>query len=133
MFKVYETGFKMDLDNGYSVSIQYSPFNMCSNRQHENEYKKQLLNMKMGNFSECRNAETAVMDTITQEFIPIHRKIIDPDTNETIVIENEVQGYQTVKDFIRLINEVSDYPNTDSKTAEMKAKHEALKATIARS
>jgi len=120
MFKVYESGFKMDLDNGYTVSVQFSPFNICSNRQHEKEYKEQLLNRRIGDFTECRNAEIAVIDTITGEFLSINKRIIDPDTNETVVLKEEVQGYQSVKDVIRLMNEVSDYPNTDSKMAEIK-------------
>ena len=122
MFKVYESGFKKDLDNGYTVSVQFSPFNICSNRQHEKEYREQLLNKRIGDFTECRNAEIAVIDTITGEFLSIHKRIIDPDTNDTVVLLEEVQGYQSVNNFIHLINEVKDYPNTDSKTAEMKAK-----------
>ena len=120
MFKVYESGFKMDLDNGYTVSVQFSPFNICSNRQHEKEYKEQLLNRRIGDFTECRNAEIAVIDTNTGEFLSIHKRIIDPDTNETVVLLEEVQGYQSVNNFIHLINEVKDYPNTDSKMAEIK-------------
>jgi len=120
MFKVYESGFKMDLDNGYTVSVQFSPFNICSNRQHEKEYREQLLNKRIGDFTECRNAEIAVIDTITGEFLSIHKRIIDPDTNETVVLLEEVQGYQSVNNFIHLINEVKDYPNTDSKMAEIK-------------
>jgi len=122
MFRVYESGFKMVLDNGYEVSVQFSPFSMCSNRQHEKEYREQLLNKRMGDFTDCRDAEIAVIDTVTGKFLSMHRKIIDPDTNKTIVIKEEVQGYQSVNNFIHLINEVKDYPNTDSKTAEMKAK-----------
>ena len=120
MFKVYESGFKMDLDNGYTVSVQFSPFNICSNRQHEKEYREQLLNKRIGDFTECRNAEIAVIDTITGEFLSIHKRIIDPDTNETVVLLEEVQGYQSVNNFIHLINDVKDYPNTDSKMAEIK-------------
>ena len=106
MFKVYESGFKLDLDNGYTVSVQFSPFNMCSNRQHEKEYKEQLLNKRIEGFTECRNAETAVKDTVTHEFIPIEGE--------------DVQGYQTVEELILLLNRVKDFPNTDAKMTEMK-------------
>ena len=100
MFRlVNDMGFQVESDNGYTVSVMFSSFAYCSNRQ--------LLNPQTVNgFPECPNAEIAVKDTVTQEFIPIDGE--------------DVQGYQTVNDFIRLINNVRDYPNTDSKMDEMK-------------
>ena len=109
MFRVNESGFSLDLDNGYSVSIQFSPFHYCSNRKDMNEYRKELYKKKSGKWIDCNNAETAVIDTETGAFIPI---------------ENEdVQGYQTVADVIKLIKTVSQFPFTDSKINEMKAEY----------
>ena len=79
---------------------------MCSNKKFAKDYREQLLSNRYEQFTECPNAEIAVKDTVTQEFIPIDGE--------------DVQGYQTVNDFIRLINNVRDYPNTDSKMDEMK-------------
>ena len=106
MFRLNDTGFQMDLPNGYTISVQFSPFAMCSNRKFADEYGAQLLNRQIDSFTECRNAETAVKDTVTHEFIPIEGE--------------DVQGYQTVNDLIRLMNDVRDYPNTDAKMAEVK-------------
>ena len=104
MFRVNESGFSLDLDNGYSVSIQFSPFHYCSNRKDMNEYRKELYKKRSGKWIDCNNAETAVIDTETGAFIPI---------------ENEdVQGYQTVADVIKLIKTVSQFPFTDSKINE---------------
>ena len=107
MFKVFDDGFQLELTNGYTVSVQFSPMHMCSNRKFDKEYIEQLKNRVSPNdFMDCTNAETAVKDTVTHEFIPIEGA--------------DVLGYQTVNDLILLINRVKDFPNTDSKMAEMK-------------
>jgi len=107
MFKVFDDGFQLELTNGYTVSVQFSPMHMCSNRKFDKEYIEQLKNRVSPNdFMDCPNAETAVKDTVTHEFIPIEGA--------------DVLGYQTVNDLILLINRVKDFPNTDSKMAEMK-------------
>ena len=100
MFRlVNDMGFQVESDNGYTVSVMFSPFAYCSNRQ--------LLNPQTVNgFPECPNAEIAVKDTVTQKFIPIDGE--------------DVQGYQNIDAFIQLLNDVRDYPNTDSKMNEMK-------------
>ena len=120
MFRVHNEGFQIELENGYTISVQFSPFAMCSNRKFADEYGAQLLNRQIDSFTECRNAETAVRDTVTGKFIPITRKLIDSKTKETYVYKEDVQGYQNVYDFLRLMNEVRDYPNTDEKMAEVK-------------
>jgi len=121
MFRVNEMtsmGFQMDLTNGYTISVQFSPFHACSNKKFAKEYREQLLNKRIGDFSECSNAEIAVKDTVTEKFVTLHRKLIDAKTKEVIVIKEDAQGYRTVNDLIHLINEVRDYPNTDSKMEE---------------
>ena len=105
MFRlVNDMGFQMELNNGYTVSVMFSPFSYCSNSKFAKDYKEQLLSNRYEKFTECPNAETAVKDTVTGEFIPIDGE--------------DVQGYQTVNELIVLINEVRDYPNTDSKMEE---------------
>ena len=107
MFRlVNDNGFQVDLDNGYTVSVMFSPFSYCSNSKFAKDYKEQLLGNRYEQFTECPNAEIAVKDTVTGEFSPIDGE--------------DVTGYQTVNDFIHLINNVRDYPNTDSKMAEVK-------------
>lgn len=118
MFRVHNEGFQIELENGYTISVQFSPFAMCSNRKFADEYGAQLLNRQIDSFTECRNAETAVRDTVTGKFIPITRKLIDSKTKETYVYTEDAQGYQNVNALIHLINEVRDYPNTDSKVEE---------------
>ena len=124
MFRLNDTGFQMDLPNGYTISVMFSPSHACSNRHYEKEYKAQLLDKRiadslvMGDFSESPNAETAVRDTVTGKFIPITRKLIDSKTKETYVYTEDAQGYQNVNALIHLINEVRDYTNTDSKVEE---------------
>ena len=99
-------GFQVELDNGYTVSVMFSPFSYCSNRKFAKDYKDKLLGDRYEKYTVCPNAETAVKDTVTGEFVPIDGE--------------DVSGYQTVNDFIHLINNVRDYPNTDSKMAEVK-------------
>lgn len=107
MFRlVNDMGFQISLDNGYTVSVMFSPFAYCSNHKFAKDYKDKLLGDRYEKFTECPNAETAVKDTVTGEFSPIDGE--------------DVTGYQTVNDFIHLINNVRDYPNTDSKMAEVK-------------
>ena len=97
MFRIVnDMGFQVILDNGYTVSVMFSPNHYCSNKDSN----------RIGGDLESRNAETAVKDTVTGEFIPIDGE--------------DVQGYQTVNELIVLINKVRDYPNTDSKMAEVK-------------
>ena len=108
MFRVYNSGFSVDLDNGYTVSVQFHPFSMCSNKKFAQNYKHQMLTKKIEEYDRCKNAEIAVIDTVTGKFMPI---------------DNEnVQGYQNVNQFLHLINEVRDYPNTDSKMDEVMGK-----------
>ena len=111
MFRVYNSGFSVDLDNGYTVSVQFHPFSMCSNKKFAQNYKHQMLTKKIEEivadkwYDRSKNAEIAVIDTVTGKFMPI---------------DNEnVQGYQNVNQFLHLINEVRDYPNTDSKMDEV--------------
>ena len=113
-------GFQLDLPNGYTVSVMFSPFANCSNKKFAKDYREQLLNRRIDSFTDCRNAETAVKNTVTGEFIPITREAVDYKTKETYVYKEDVQGYQNVYDFLRLMNEVRDYPNTDEKMAEVK-------------
>ena len=121
MFRlVNDMGFQLDLPNGYTVSVMFSPFANCSNKKFAKDYREQLLSSRVEQFTDCPNAETAVKNTVTGEFIPITRKVFDSKTKETHVLKEDVQGYQDVYDFIRLINNVRDYPNTDSKMVEVK-------------
>ena len=100
MFRlVNDMGFQVELNNGYTVSVMFSPFAMCSNKQFLDGLSKDPV-------TDCRNAETAVKDTVTEEFIPIDGE--------------DVQGYQTVEELILLLNRVKDFPNTDAKMTEMK-------------
>ena len=121
MFRlVNDMGFQLDLPNGYTVSVMFSPFAMCANEKFAKDYTEQLLSSRVEQFTDCSDAETAVKDTVTGEFIPITRKVVDYKTKETYVNKEDVQGYQNVYDFLRLMNEVRDYPNTDEKMAEVK-------------
>ena len=107
MFRlVNDSGFQIDLPNGYTISVQFSPFHMCSNKRFAKTYKEQLLNHRIDDFTKCPNAEMAVIDTVTNKFIPIDGE--------------DVQGYQNIDAFIKLLNDVRDYPNTDSKMVEVK-------------
>ena len=121
MFRlVNDMGFQLDLPNGYTVSVMFSPFAMCGNKKFAKDYVEKLLSSRVEQFTDCRNAETAVKNTVTGEFIPITREAVDYKTKETYVYKEDVQGYQNVYDFLRLMNEVRDYPNTDEKMAEVK-------------
>ena len=107
MFRlVNDMGFQVELNNGYTVSVMFSPFANCSNHKFAENYKEQLLSNRYEQFTDCPNAETAVKDTVTGKFIPIDGE--------------DVQGYQTVNDLILLLNRVKDFPNTDSKMNEIK-------------
>ena len=111
MFKVFDSGFQLELTNGYTVSVQFSPMHMCSNRKFDKEYIEQLKNrVNPNDFMDCPNAETAVVDTATGKFFPMPLTIDGED----------VQGYQTVEELILLLNRVKDFPNTDAKMTEMK-------------
>jgi len=52
-------GFQMKFDNGYTVSVQWSPVNYCSNNLTER-------NNTIGNPLPCPNAEVAVFDDLGQ-------------------------------------------------------------------
>ena len=111
MFKLFGHGFQLDLDNGYTISVMVSPIHMCSNKRHEKEYMEMMKEeldtcSSFGLIWDCPNAEIAVMDTITNKFIPIDGE--------------DAKGYQSINDFMRIMNEVKEYPNTDSKMDEMK-------------
>ena len=100
MFRQTASGFQLELPNGYTVSVQHSGGHMCSLK---NRPEASGIDI---NARDCPNAETAVMDTVTNEFMPIDGE--------------DVQGYQNIDAFIKLLNDVRDYPNTDSKMAEVK-------------
>ena len=101
MFRLHDgSGFQLDLNNGYTVSAQFSPFHSCSNK------KFTAKPVSFSSFTECPNAELAVKNTVTHEFIPIEGA--------------DVQGYQTINDLILLLNRVKEFPNTDAKMAEVK-------------
>ena len=82
-FRVSDTGFQIDLDNGYTVSVQFSAFHHCSNR-HKEENRDEYSSL------ECNNAEVAVIDP-DGEFVNLHE-------------HDDVLGYQSVSEVIALIN-----------------------------
>tara|TARA_Y100000310_G_scaffold153135_1_gene152575 strand:+ start:1239 stop:1613 length:375 start_codon:yes stop_codon:yes gene_type:complete len=113
MFRlVNDMGFQVELDNGYTISVMFSPFSYCSNSKFAKDYHHKLLGDRYEQFTDCPNAETAVKDTVTGKFIPIDGE--------------DVQGYQTVNELIVLIDKVKDYPYTDSKIAQVKEKERAM-------
>ena len=82
-FRVSDTGFQIDLDNGYTVSVQFSAFHHCSNR-HKEENRDEYSSL------ECNNAEVAVIDP-DGEFVNLHE-------------HDDVLGYQSVSEVIAIIN-----------------------------
>ena len=81
-FRISETGFQIDLYNGYTISVQFSAFHHCSNRHGEDTGSYYTL--------QCSDAEVAV---------------IDPDGEFVSLEEHEnTLGYQSVSEVIALIN-----------------------------
>ena len=81
-FRIQDTGFQLDLHNGYTISVQIGGFHHCSNRHGEDTGDYYIL--------QCSNAEVAV---------------IDPDGEFVNLGEHDdVLGYQSVSQVITLIN-----------------------------
>ena len=81
-FRIQDTGFQLDLHNGYTISVQIGGFHHCSNRHGEDTGDYYIL--------QCSNAEVAVIDS-DGEFISLEEK-------------DDVLGYQSVSEVIALIN-----------------------------
>ena len=80
-FRVLDTGFQLELSNGYTVSVQFSKYHYCSNRHGVDRNSFGL---------ECDNAEVAVLDS-DGEFVNLHE-------------HDDVLGYQSVSEVIAIIN-----------------------------
>ena len=103
MFRIVAgMGFQIELGNGYTISVMFSPSNYCSNHT---ESMRQIQNVV--STLESPNAEIAVIDTITGDFMPIDNE--------------DVNGYQTVANFMKLVTEIREYPDTASKEIESEA------------
>lgn len=83
MFRKGDYGFQVVCDNGYVVSVQFGFGNYCDN-QHTH-FGSQV--------DECANAEIAVLDG-EGNFIQLGEY-------------DDVVGYQSVADFVRILSAVS--------------------------
>ena len=81
-FRLQDSGFQLDLYNGYTVSVQFSKYHYCSNRHGEDIGSYYTL--------QCNNAEVAVIDP-DGEFINLDE-------------HSDVLGYQSVSEVIEIIN-----------------------------
>lgn len=82
MFRINDNkGFQIKFDNGYMVSVQFGPGNYSSNYS--------LGFEEMGRPMIAASAETA---------------LIDPEGNFVAYKDDDVQGHQTAKDVLELLN-----------------------------
>ena len=103
MFRVVAgMGFQIELGNGYTISVMFSPSNYCSNYSESMRHIQNVVATM-----ESPNAEIAVIDTITGDIMPIDNE--------------DVNGYQTVTNFMKLVNEIREYPDSASKVIECEA------------
>jgi hypothetical protein len=79
MFIKTQNGFRITCENGYSISVQFGLGNYCSNRS--------------GDSNTSSDAEIAVLDG-NGEFVALSEY-------------DDVVGYQSVNDFVRILNLVS--------------------------
>ena len=77
----------MTFENGYTVSVQFGEYNYCDN------YDRRYF---QGDFSDCKNAETA---------------LIDPDGKFVRYLHKEVQGNMTPDMAMDLMNHARGLPN----------------------
>ncbi|NDB83159.1 MAG: hypothetical protein EB127_10590 [Alphaproteobacteria bacterium] len=87
MFAKTENGFRITCENGYSISVQFGLGNYCSNRN--------------GDSDSSADAEIAVLDS-NGEFIALSEY-------------DDVVGYQSVADFVRILTMVSSGRVSDLK------------------
>jgi hypothetical protein len=79
-------GFQMTFENGYTVSVQFGEHNYCDNYS---------LKISAIDVSDCKNAETA---------------LIDPDGKFVRYLHKEVQEDMTPEMVLDLMNHARDLP-----------------------
>jgi len=75
-------GFQMKFENGYTVSVQWSPAHYCTNRLKE-------INNFIGNPLPCQDAEVAVFDNLGR-IVPIGD-------------DSDVEGYCTPESIVDIL------------------------------
>ena len=80
-FRIGDTGFQIDLDSGYTVSVQFGKYHYCSSRHGEDTDFHYNL--------QCTNAEVAVFDR-DGEFVNLDK-------------HDDVLGWQSVSQVLAII------------------------------
>jgi hypothetical protein len=104
------SGFMVDLENGWTVSVQFGIGNYCSNRS-----SKGNPFIDIPEFMDCPNAEIAAWPTDSRgEGMPTY-------TREWYTFEDgqEVQGWQNPTDVLEFLNKVSSFPSTSFTTTRV--------------
>jgi len=98
----YNKGFRMNFENGFSISVQWGSMNYCEKKNLGAEYKDEIKN----NIWESANAEIA---------------IIDPE-GEMLAIgdEDSVIGWCTPDEVAKIIQGVSLAESSDEIIGEIK-------------
>ena len=81
-FRISDEGFQIDLDNGYTVSVQFSKYHYCSSRHGEDTGSYYTL--------QCTDAEVAVIDR-DGKFVNLGES-------------DDVLGWQSVSQVLAIIN-----------------------------
>jgi len=94
-FGASPTGFRLTLDNGFTVSVQFGSLHFCSNK---NRTDIDLRNVK------SPDAEVAVWDS-DGKFVTLNKCQTAIDTGKCdCVIHDDVLGHQSVSQVIDIIN-----------------------------
>jgi len=91
-------GFQMNFDNGYGLSIAWGPMHYCNNPEREVPMKPLTTDMFINSLpAESSTCEVACYDLETEKIINLRE-------------EDQVLGWTSVNDLVKLINEVSNWP-----------------------
>lgn len=95
-----KSGFQIRFENGWTVSVQFSPMHYCGNRasdlrEHDRATRAELL--EFGSEFSCANAEVVVWDADGSEY----HKFKDG---------NIVSGWTTPAELLTILNEIASKP-----------------------
>ena len=111
MFRVSsQSCFQIDFKNGWTISVAFSPFNMCSNKKYDKQYKEGLMSKIIEEFNTCRNAEIAIF--------PTNDRKADYYNFGTDEHPDYVKGYTNPDDFVEALITAKSLPSIEDSQCE---------------